>query len=36
MFQKEILASHRIFDAEDKRESIEVDVTTLDEYFQKS
>ena len=33
---KRNLASHRIFDAEDKRESIEVDVTTLDEYFQKS
>ena len=33
---KRNLASHRIFDAEDKRKSIEVDVTTLDEYFQKS
>ena len=33
---KRNLASHRIFDAEDKRESVEVDVTTLDEYFQKS
>ena len=32
---KRNLASHRIFDAEDKRESIEVDVTTLDEYFKK-
>jgi len=32
---KRNLASHRIFDAEDKRKSIEVDVTTLDEYFQK-
>ena len=33
---KRNLSSHRIFDAEDKRKSIEVDVTTLDEYFQKS
>ena len=33
---KRNLASHRIFDAEDKRKSIEIDVTTLDEYFQKS
>ena len=32
---KRNLASHRIFDAEDNRESIEVDVTTLDEYFKK-
>ena len=30
---KRNLASHRIFDGEDKRESIEIDVITLDEYF---
>ena len=28
-------ASHRIFDSEEKRNSIEVDVTTLDTYFEK-
>ena len=32
---KRNLASHRIFDAEDNRESIEIDVTTLDEYFKE-
>ena len=32
---KRNLASHRIFDAEDKRNSIDVDVITLDEYFKK-
>jgi FkbM family methyltransferase len=30
---KRNFASHRIFDGEDKRESIEIDVITLDEYF---
>ena len=30
---KRNLASHRIFDGEDKRKSIEIDVTTLNEYF---
>lgn len=33
---KRNFASHRIFDAGDNRESIEIDVTTLDEYFKKN
>ena len=32
---KRNFASHRIFDAGDKRESIEIDVITLDEYFKQ-
>lgn len=32
---KRNLASHRIFDSEEKRESIEIEVITLDEYFKK-
>ena len=33
---KRNLASHRIFDAGDKRKSIEIDVITLNEYFKKN
>jgi FkbM family methyltransferase len=32
---KRNFASHRIFDSEDKRDSIEIDVIKLDEYFEK-
>ncbi len=32
---KRNLASHRIFDSDEKRNSVEVDVITLDEYFKK-